>query len=210
MIKTILFQGDSITDARRQRDDETAYGPGFGYGYAGRIASMLLNRYIDQDLTCINRGISGNRIVDLYARWKIDALNLNPDLISILIGVNDVWHERSNKNGVELPRFEMVYRMLLQWTKEVLPQCRLVLCEPFTLPSETVVDQAFYDDVASYAAVVEKLAKEFDTVFVPLQQVLSDAAKRAGDNKKILIDGVHPAMIGSQIIAEQWMKYVNL
>jgi len=209
MIKKILFQGDSITDAGRNRECQTGWGFDMGSGYAILIAGRLQKDHLDDDLICENRGISGNRVVDLYARWKIDALNLKPDLLSILIGVNDTWHEKSRENGVEVDRYEQIYRMLLQWTVEKLPEVKLVLCEPFCLRSE-VVTEDWVGEIAARGEVVRKLAKEFNAVFVPLQQVLSEAAERAGDNLKILRDGVHPTLTGSQIIADQWLKTVNL
>ena len=114
MIKTVLFQGDSITDARRDREAPDGDSSRIGYGYVALVAGKLLARNIGKEFNCINRGISGNRVVDLYARWKIDALNLKPDLLSILVGVNDTWHEFSRQNGVEVERYEKIYRMLLE------------------------------------------------------------------------------------------------
>ncbi len=209
MIKKILFQGDSITDARRDREGINGYGPDMGCGYAALIAGKLLAANLDREFSCFNRGISGNRVVDLYARWKVDALNLKPDLLSVLIGVNDTWHEFAFENGVELDRYERIYRMLLEWTRAELPEVKLVLCEPFCLKSELVTDE-WMAEVAARGVIVKKLAAEFDATFVPLQQLLEDAAAKAGDNLKILRDGVHPTLAGAQIIADQWLKYVEL
>ena len=99
--------------------------------------------------------------------------------------------------------------MLLEWTRAELPEVRLVLCEPFCLKSEIVTDE-WIAEVAERGKIVEKLAAEFDAVFVPLQKVLEDAAEKAKDNLKILRDGVHPTLTGAQIIADQWLKYVEL
>ncbi|MBE6363535.1 MAG: lysophospholipase [Lentisphaerae bacterium] len=209
MIKKILFQGDSITDARRDREGINGYGPDMGCGYAALIAGKLLAANLDREFSCFNRGISGNRVVDLYARWKVDALNLKPDLLSVLIGVNDTWHEFAFENGVELDRYERIYRMLLEWTRAELPEVKLVLCEPFCLKSELVTDE-WMAEVAARGVIVKKLAAEFDAVFVPLQNVLEKAAAKANDNLKILRDGVHPTLAGAQIIADQWLKYVEL
>ena len=209
MIKKILFQGDSITDARRDREGIENSGVSMGCGYAILVAGKLLAANIDREFSCVNRGISGNRVVDLYARWKSDALNLKPDLISILIGVNDTWHEFSRQNGVEVERYEKIYRMLLEWTKAELPEVRLVLCEPFCLLSEIVTPE-WIAEVKQRGEIVKKLAAEFDATFVPLQQQLEDAAAKAGDNLKILRDGVHPTLLGAQIIADQWLKIVDL
>ncbi|MBR4942505.1 MAG: hypothetical protein IKZ28_00600, partial [Clostridia bacterium] len=111
----ILFYGDSITDAGRNRE-EWGTEASFGCGYVKYAYPEL------QKLGCevINRGISGNRVVDLYARIKVDCWNFKPDLISILIGVNDVWHELYGENGVEIDRFEKVYRMLIEDTLKKL------------------------------------------------------------------------------------------
>ena len=209
MIKTILFQGDSITDAKRDRELPDCYSQTMGSGYVALTAGKLLAANLGREFCCINRGISGNRIVDLYARWKRDAINLKPDLISILVGVNDTWHEIASQNGVELPRYEKIYRMLLEWTREELPDVKLVLCEPFSLLSEIVTPE-WMAEVAQRGEIVKKLAAEFDAVFVPLQNVLENAAVEAKDNLKILRDGVHPTLVGAQIISDQWLKFVEL
>lgn len=203
-MKTILFQGDSITDCRRDREAEVNLPWHLGYGYSNLVSSRLLLDDPEAMYRCINRGISGNRVVDLYARWKIDALNLRPDIISILIGVNDVWHEVGNHNGVEADRFEQVYRMMLEWTKKVLPNVKLLLMEPFALLSD-VVDEDFLSEVKVRAAITEKLAKEFDAVFLPLQDKL-DAAAKIAPNSYWLFDGVHPSPAGNQLIADEWLK----
>lgn len=118
----ILFQGDSITDAKRNRDIPQAnFGQALGVGYCNYVAARLLRERPGDNLQFYNRGVSGDRIVDLYARWKVDAINLKPDVISLLVGVNDTWHEFSHHNGVEVDRYEVVYRMLLAYTKQQLP-----------------------------------------------------------------------------------------
>ena len=209
MIKTILFQGDSITDAHRNREAPIGNGQDMGCGYAALTAGKLLAANLGRAFCCINRGNAGTKVVDLYARWKIDALNLKPDLISILVGINDCLHEVVRKNGVELPRYEQIYRMLLEWTKQELPEVKLVLCEPFCLESECVSKES-YADVLARGKIVKKLAADFDATFVPLQAALEEAAALAKDNLKILRDGVHPTLAGAQIISDQWLKYVEL
>ncbi len=205
MGKKILFQGDSITDCGRTSSGGAGFnGQGLGPGYPGMVASRLWCDHPDAGYEVINRGISGNRIVDLYARWKMDALNLNPDVISILIGVNDTWHERNWQNGVEVPRYERIFRELLAWTKEALPNVKLVLIEPFIGDNEGIADMA--PEVAERAAVVRKLAAEFDAEFLPMQQILNDNAKRSGGLGYWFTDGVHPSPAGQQLIADEWLK----
>lgn len=200
----ILFYGDSITDMGRNRD---LLGQAFGYGvgYVNSVASTLKFEN-PQKYEIINRGISGNRIVDLYARIKVDVWNHEPDVISVLIGVNDVWHEIYGNNGVEIDRFEKVYRMLIEDTKEKLPKVKFILLEPFVLKGSATEEK--YDefcDVKKYAKVVEKLAKEYGCFFVALQERFDEEAKKYGA-EHYLYDGVHPDVAGGKLIAEEWLK----
>ena len=127
-MKKIIFFGDSITDMGRNRDDDSS----FGVGYPSVIVKRVYEKYDNQYLI-LNRGISGDRIVDLYARIKKDVWNLKPDYLFILIGVNDVWHEIDFGNGVDINRFEKVYRMLIEDTLNVLKDSKIALFEPFIL-----------------------------------------------------------------------------
>ena len=210
----ILFYGDSITDAGRMREDltgSTGLG-GLGYGYVRSIADKLIGEH-PNEYEVINTGISGNRIVDLYSRIKADCWNLEPDLISILIGVNDVWHELGGReNGVEIDRFEKVYRMLIEDTKKRLPNVKIMLLEPFVLEGAATRSHEGEPDryqrflsVYDYAKVVKKLAEEYGLVFVPLQEKLTEGAKKHGV-EYYLNDGVHPWFGGAKLIADEWYK----
>ncbi len=207
MSKLILFQGDSVTDCGRSRADNLLDNQGLGEGYPMLVSAMLNGDEPGAGYKIINRGISGNRVVDLYARWKIDALNLKPEILSILIGVNDTWHEKGCGNGVEVPRYEKVYRELLTWTKEALPDCKIVLCEPFVLQFGAVGED-WLPEMAERGAIVKKLAAEFGAVFVPFQTVVRDAAA-ISKPELILADGVHPRLAGHQIMAKAWIKEVK-
>lgn len=203
--KLILFQGDSVTDCDRSRE-ETLPNRGLGSGYPMLVAARMTADRPADGLAFFNRGVSGNRVVDLYARWKIDALNLRPDVLSILIGVNDTWHEFARENGVEVERYEMVYRMLLEWTRRKLPETKLVLCEPFILEFEgSAPTTAWRGEMDRRREVVRKLSDEFGTVFIPFQKVVSDGAAAAGDPAAILGDGVHPTLTGHQLLADTWI-----
>ena len=204
MGKVILFQGDSITDAGRSREDVPA-NVGLGVGYPYLVGADLLYHEAELDWQIFNRGISGNRVVDLYARWKIDALNIKPDILSILIGVNDTWHEKARQNGVEVPRYEMIYRMLLEWTRKELPETKLVLLEPFVFLSE-VVEESWVEEIDARRAVVKKLAEEFGAIFIPLQGMFNEALKKNSNTLYWLRDGVHPTSAGHKLIAEAWLK----
>lgn len=205
---TLLFQGDSITDANRSRENTVANSPSaLGSGYVNLITAKLLRSQPAAGLQILNRGISGHRIVDLYARWKVDALNLQPDLLSILIGVNDTWHGFMYNNGVEVERFATIYRMLLEWTKQQLPHVQLVICEPFVLPCGVVTDD-WMSDMAARQRVVRELAVDFQAIFVPFQTAFNTAMQDA-PAAYWAQDGVHPTPAGHQLMAEQWLQSVT-
>ena len=201
-MKKILFQGDSITDSGRLREVlEANLSNALGRGYGHYVAGELLLKYIEKDLKFYNRGINGNRVVDLYARWKVDTLNLQPDVITILIGVNDVWAERDVQNGVELDRFEQVYDMLLEWTRKVLPDVKIVLLSPFTLMCG-VIDEKFAVAVEKNAEAVRRLAKKHKTAYINTQAIFDEAVKKA-EPRYWASDGVHPTPVGHLLIAKE-------
>lgn len=204
MSKTIVFQGDSITDTGRSRQILDA-NLGLGSGYAYMTMAYLLCHEPEKKFQIFNRGVGGDRVVDLYARWKIDTLNLRPDILSILVGVNDTWHEISFENGVEPERYEMIYRMMLEWTRKELPQTKLVLMEPFVLPVG-VVTADWLPEIAARQNTVKKLANEFDAIFIPLQTLFDEALQKVSDPSYWSKDGVHPNPPGHLLISEAWLK----
>jgi lysophospholipase L1-like esterase len=205
---TILFQGDSITDCGRNRDAAGKVNDlcGLGQGYAMMVAAELLSNRPSDSLRVFNRGISGNRVVDLYARIQGDILNLKPDVLSILIGVNDTWHGKNPdwSNGVAIPKYERIYRDLLNEVREALPNVKFVLCEPFVLRCGVVLDD-WVEEINERRAVVAKLAKEFGAVLVPLQSMF-DAAVKLAPPEYWAPDGVHPSAAGHHIMAKGWLE----
>lgn len=202
-MKTILFQGDSITDAGRIREDPNDLGQGYPAFSAGRLGLANPNEY-----RFLNRGISGNRIVDLYARIKGDMINLRPDYVSILIGVNDVWHDKEGwNNGVCSPKFKKIYRMLLEEVHEALPQIKVMLMEPFVLKGSATEDSFdwFAKEVGLRAEITKELASEFSLPFIPLQQDLNQLAELAPESHW-LIDGVHPTPFFHQYLSNKWLE----
>ena len=209
MAKLILFQGDSITDAGRSLEREDMS----GRGYATMVSGELGLRY-PEEYDFINRGISGNRIVDVYARIKRDIINLKPDYMSLLIGVNDVWHEFGpTHNGVATDKFEKIYTMLIEEIKEALPDIKLIILEPFVLKgTATTTNDEFPDlyplfraDVLDKAAATKRVAKKFGIPFISLQDKF-DALYNPEKPDYWLIDGVHPNAAGHMLIAKEWVK----
>ena len=208
MKTTILFQGDSITDCGRAAAPAAGYSNGGrGPGYAGLVAARTMRDHPARDWNFINRGISGNRVVDLYARWRVDCVNLEPDVLSILIGVNDVWHE-NNRNGVDVPRFERFYRELLSWARAERPSIRLVVLEPFLCMSNDAA-AAMLPEVVKRAEVAKAVAQDFDAAFVPLQRLFDEASRQAPPSYWAA-DGVHPTAAGHQLIADAWLEAMPL
>ena len=208
MAKRILFQGDSITDCGRRRDN--FYGMGEGYP---RLIEASLGADCPGEYEFINRGISGNRIVDLYARIKADFINLKPDYASIYIGVNDTWHEIASNNGVDTAKFEKIYAMLIDEIKEALPNIKLMIIAPYVLEGEATCDteeipdrlSRFRTDVAEKAAVAKKIAEKYGLPIIELQPVF-DAACEKAEPSYWAYDGVHPTAKGHELIKRLWLS----
>ena len=208
MEKLILFQGDSITDSGRKND----WGHNMGFGYATMVSGALgvTEPYAYR---FINKGVSGNRIVDLYARIKKDMINLKPDYMSILIGVNDVWHEIGEQNGVDADKFEMVYCLLIEELKAALPELKIMILEPFALAG-SVTDPAdkperyplFRRETELRAQAAKRVAEKYGLTFVPLQEAFDRAEADAPERGQWLWDGVHPTAAGHTLIKEAWLK----
>ncbi len=210
-MQTILFQGDSITDCFRDRELKLSYQEqGFGTGYAFLLASQILAQSTERNIKILNRGIGGNQIVDLYARWCVDCLNLKPDILSILIGINDVWQAVDSNNGVDTPRFYRIYKELLEWTKSELPDCSIILGEPFTLSHPNL--EKYNIGFSGWNALVQEkqqavlqLATEFELAFIPYQKAFAQAAQKAKPSHW-LYDGVHPTAAGHYLMAQSWLQ----
>ena len=199
----ILFQGDSITDAGRDWNNDAQ----LGRGYAHLVSAELGFKEPAQH-TFVNKGISGNRVVDLYARIKRDIINYKPDVMSILIGVNDVWHELGDSpNGVDADKFFKIYSMLIEEIKEALPEVKIMILEPFVLEAgATEANWEFFKtETAKRAEMSRKIAEKYALPFIPLQKGFDDLAKKA-PNDYWLADGVHPTSAGHEYIKGEWLK----
>jgi len=203
----ILFQGNSITDAGRSR---RAVGPnnpdGLGDGYPKLISDHLLEGFPDHDLQIYNRGVSGDRIRDLAQRWENDSLRLLPDIISLLIGVNDTWNYLYMGMGSDPQDYLKVYRKLLLDTRKLLPDTQFILCEPFVLITGEVSGE-WMSDISERQEITRRLAGEFNGVVVPFQSALEKAAEVTTPNK-LLEDGVHPTDLGYRVLADCWIEAV--
>jgi len=204
---TILFQGDSITDARRERAQYYPnQGQGMGGGYVYQIVSQLLGTHPDKQIRCYNRGISGHKVFQLAGRWEDDCLQLKPDVLSILIGVNDFWHMLNGRYDGTVAVYEKDFHQLLDRTKAALPDVKLMILEPFVVHGGSAVGSPRWKtEFPAYRAAAQKVASEFDATFVKFQTTFDEALK-AAPVKYWCPDGVHPSIAGSNIMARDWLK----
>jgi len=206
--KTILFQGDSITDGGRSYDKDWNHIMGQSFPYL--VASRLWFEHTDQEMMFYNRGISGNTVKNLLDRWQQDALDLKPDILNILIGVNDVFAIVNNRNPTTVDQFRAYYDLLLSQTTTALPDIKLVICEPFILPVGNVKNnlQVWQQAIEPRQQVAKELADKYRAVFIPLQQVFTSALQKAPAGYWIW-DGVHPMPAGHELIAREWITAVK-
>ncbi len=200
----LLFIGDSITDCGRRECKE-----GIGSGYPRLVRDYLRAKNPDTAPTVLNTGISGNRVTHLQERWQADVIDLRPDVLSIKIGINDVWHHLGGKNeGVPIDRYITVYRQILSQLRNSLPKCELVLCEPSVISPPAPADGN--EALKPYVRAVNDLAEEFRaSAVVPLHGLFLDAERQRPDIAWTT-DGVHPTSSGHMLIARAWLNAAGL
>lgn len=202
----ILFQGDSITDGNRGRNNDPNHIHGHGYQYI--LAAEMYADNFNKNIEVINRGISGNRISDLHARWKEDCIDLKPTVLSILVGINDLNHHFETVTSPAPEKYSETYRSILDQALSQNPDLFVVIMEPFFGVSENKEFSDFMQtNVGWYAAEARKIADEYNAVFVPLQDMFDEYAKTT-DIFNLLWDGVHPTTGGHQLIARRWKECV--
>lgn len=205
----LLFQGDSITDADRDRDNRRPNDLwAMGRGYAGLAMCRWLAEQARRPWLVYNRGVSGDKVSDLLRRWDDDAIALAPDVVSILIGINDLWHKLGGDATGTPSDYEREYEALLARTRRALPEVRLVVGEPFVLRTG-VVDERWFPELDERRAIAERLARRFDAVFIPYQSLLDTAVAKGTEPAHWAEDGVHPTPAGHHLMADAWCRRVS-
>lgn len=201
---TILFQGDSITEGGRWPGDDPNHIMGQDYAYI--VAAQIGLDYPERRLLFINRGVSGNTVVNLAGRWQADTIALKPDVLSIMVGVNDTFYS----NGQSIETYEQTYDALIAETLKALPNVKIVLGESFLLPSGGY--KADYEakraELAKRQAVARKLAAKYNLPLVEYQRAFDEAMKLA-PAEHWSWDGVHPTYAGHGLMAREWTRAVN-
>lgn len=201
----LLFLGDSLTEMLKNYDRSvdmaTTYGTGFVFDIAANLMYESPGYY-----QIINQGVGGNKITDLFNRYQKDVIEEQPDIVTILIGVNDVWHEIACKTGVTLETFKEKYLEMVLDIKAKLPKTTIILMEPFfTIGTATNGALEDFKRLYKYAKEVENIASKTGCIFIPLQKDFDDAIKNGGE-KQMLYDGVHTNPGGAHLIALKWLK----
>lgn len=199
MIK-LLFQGDSITDWGRDYEKPNDV----GWGYA-RYAYEILNEKYPGKIEFFNKGIGGNKTIDLINRLDTDLVDIQPDVVSILIGINDVWAHSGARDWMSDEEFEANYRVILD-TVKTKTNARIMLIEPFLIPIE---DKLFFrEDLYRKIEVVRKLAREYADAYLPLDGLLC-AAYNNCDPLTYAEDGVHPTEICARTIGKYYAEAIS-
>jgi lysophospholipase L1-like esterase len=194
-LSTFVFAGDSITDAGRDRTD-----PGsLGDGYVALVAQSL--RHQGVPATIVNAGVAGDRAADLERRWAPEVLAASPAVLTVFVGVNDMWRRYDADDPTSAEQFAATYRRLLE---SAPADARLILIEPFLLPIREE-QRGWLADLDGKRQVVRELARETGAALVPLHEVLTATSESTGA-AALAPDGVHPTPLGSSIIAESWWR----
>ncbi|HEY4061071.1 MAG TPA: SGNH/GDSL hydrolase family protein [Puia sp.] len=205
----VLFQGDSITDAHRKRDDMAANSPAaLGTSYPFLAGAELLYRYSGKNLKCFNKGVSGNKVYQLAERWDADCLDLKPTVLSILVGVNDFWHTLVNGYKGTIQTYKDDYKTLLDRTKQKLPDVKLIIGEPYAVIGVKSVDEKWYPAFNDYRHAAREIADSFGAAFIPYQEIY-DKAQKSAPGSYWTVDGVHPSLAGARLMAQAWLETVK-
>ncbi|HIQ59631.1 MAG TPA: SGNH/GDSL hydrolase family protein [Candidatus Merdivicinus intestinavium] len=196
----ILFQGDSITDAGRDRTDPA----GLGTGYPLMIANALNAAYPDWNLTFYNRGVSGDRTTEMEARWREDCLDIRPDLLSVLIGINDTWRRYDQNSPTSAEEYYKRLCRMLKAARDENPNIRILLIEPFLL-HVSEERMSWREDLNPKILYNRQAAIEYADAFVPMDGYFAAACLKRGPSFWAG-DGVHPSQAGHALIARKWIE----
>ncbi|MEL7532107.1 MAG: SGNH/GDSL hydrolase family protein [Bacteroidota bacterium] len=204
--KTIVFQGDSITDGGRRKEQlEPNAGGALGGTYPLLISAQILGSEGEQGSKFYNRGISGNKVFQLAERWEEDCINLKPDILTILIGVNDFWHMVNGKYEGTVEIYERDFMALIERTKAALPNVKIIIAEPFAVAGGSAITERWDNEFPAYRAAAKRVAEAHGTQWIATQTLFDQALER-GSVKHWCPDGVHPSPAGHHLMAEAWIE----
>jgi lysophospholipase L1-like esterase len=206
---TVLFQGDSITDWGRDKNKSAVNDFGaLGSGYVLLTAATLLRDYAGKNLKIRNTGVSGNKVYQLADRWDTDTIVIKPNVLSIMVGVNDYWHTVTSGYQGTIETYRNDYKKLIESTQQALPGVKLIIGEPFAILGVKAVTDSWFPAFDTYRQAARDIANEFGAAFIPYQSVMNEALKLA-PAPYWSIDGVHPTPAGASLMAKAWMETVK-
>lgn len=196
--QTVLFQGDSITDSGRDYSDENS----LGEGYVKMFAQRYIENFADSGIKFINKGVSGDRVHNLIERYPEDILDVQPDFISILVGINDVWRRYDSNDPSTPEAFEDHYEYLLKMLKHHMPETKILVIEPFLLHVKPELYK-WREDLDPKIIITRKLAAAYADFYLPLDGVFASLSVKKFKPEDLAHDGVHPTKTGHEVIAGQ-------
>ena len=211
----ILFQGDSLTDSGRNKEIKLP-NVELGNGYVNIVAEKLILE--NKDIEIFNRGVYGDKITDMYARWRTDTLNMDYNILSILCGVNDVGFERRMKTGNDIEKYEFVYDRLLLEAKRFNSEAKMILIAPFLFKMRYDVKnlgcdiyndwEKWENDIINEGLVVQRMAKKYNADFIPMFDIFKDLCK-VNSPEKFSVDCIHLTSNGSEILADYCLNTIR-
>lgn len=202
---TIMFQGDSITDSRRIRLIKSH----MGYGYCSMIKKYIDRNFKGYDINCINKGVYGDTTEKLKKRWKNTTIKYSPNILSLLIGINDTWRRYDRNIITAENKFYDNYSFLLESTLKAKLDTQIVIMSPFLLTVKK--DQhRWFDDLNPKIEIINKLAKESNSIYIPLNEIFIEKLTNENNARYWTKDGVHPTKEGHELIAKQWLLYTGV
>lgn len=201
---TVLFQGDSVTDCHRDRDISDS----MGEGYPAIFKNIYNKLFPDNKVKFVNRGVSGDRVRNLLERYDADFKAINPDFVSIMIGINDTWRAFDDKDFCSPERFEQEYDLLLSKIKADFPNAKILIIEQFAVTS--FPDRQWFADLDPKREITRKLAEKYGDFFIPMYDLINSEASKQFPLPEIVPDGVHPSQTGHTYMAEQILKALEI
>jgi len=220
--RRVLYIGDSITDgawgnnkkwnASSEERNQTDMNHIYGHGFMSLCASYYQGAFPERDYCFWNRGISGNTLKDLHSRWSKDVIELEPDVVSILIGTNDVHLALGNHETLDLQVWEAEYRHLLDTTITLLPKIRFVIGTPFVSKVGKLKNTADYNDrerlIKELDSIVRRIADDYQAILIPFDELFTSLQDNLNGRKDTywIWDGIHPTPAGHYRMAELWKE----
>lgn len=200
----ILFQGDSITFAGRIKFIKSS----LGNGYCNIIGKYIGENY-GEEITVLNKGIYGDTTTKLKKRWEGDTIKNNPDILSLLIGINDSWRRYDRGLLTTKEKFYENYDYLLKSVKKKNSEIKFIIMSPFLIPINSKQEK-WFEDLNPKIEIVKELAEKYDAIYIPLQEIFEEIILGGMDRKELTKDGVHPTTKGHEIIAKAWIQATNI